>query len=113
MKKVYVAAKWEERERAHEVMTILRTAGHVITYDWTNQEQESQAQAECDRSGVLDAEVFVLLAEKDLPMRGAWVEFGIAVTKRIPIYVLGAYADPCIFLQLPFVRRINSLAEIV
>jgi hypothetical protein len=109
--KIYVASKYEEKERVREVQEQLRQAGHTITYDWTNNEQITTQQAENDFWGVVEAEALVLIAEKDLHYCGALVEFGIALGRGIPVYVLGsALDDRCIFLRLFRIHRsINYL----
>jgi len=103
--KVYVASKWEERPRVQAVMAYLRSFGHTITYDWTHCEQFSQEQAQRDVQGVMDADILIFIAEEDLPYKGAYVEFGIAVARGIPIYVTGNAIDQCIFTLLPNVHR--------
>jgi hypothetical protein len=92
-------------------MKRLREQGHTITYDWTGVEQESSAQAELDRDGVLDAEVLVMLAGRpnQYQFKGTWVEFGIAAGKGIPIFVVGDGADACIFSRLPNVRKFDHV----
>lgn len=109
--KIYVATKWEEAPRAQEVMRQLKEAGHTITYDWTRQEQESTSQAIADWEGVMSADALVLIVEKKLYYKGAWVEFGLAAARQIPIYVIGHAGDKCLFLKLPNVKRgIEELA---
>jgi hypothetical protein len=103
--RIYVATKFEEFERAREVMDLLRSAGHTITYDWTRNKQFSRTQARNDKHGVVTADALVCIFEKDLAYKGVWVEFGIAVSRHIPIYVLGTAGDRCIFLQLQEVHR--------
>ena len=103
--KLYVAGKWEEAERVREVMWALVDAGHTITFDWTRNEQMSEAAAESDWDGVMKADALVLVVEKDLPYKGAMAEFGMAVARRIPIYVIGSHNDSNIFMRLPFVRK--------
>ncbi len=109
--RIYVASKFEEQERVREVMGQLVAAGHVITYDWTTNEQISPEQARKDVMGVFSADALVLIAEKDLNYCGALVEFGMALTREIPIYVLGsALDDRCIFMRLPnLIRGIEPL----
>ena len=110
MSAIYVAAKYEDAPHAREVMAQLIAAGHTITYDWTTNEQVSDEQAWADMEGVLNADAFVLIAEKDLNYCGALVELGMALAADIPVYVLGtALDDRCIFLQLPVHRGIDSL----
>lgn len=111
--RIYVATKFEERERAREVMFALVAAGHSITYDWTTNEEFSVAQAARDRQGVMDADALVFIAEKDLAYRGAWVEFGIAVARNIPIYILGAFYLQCIFWRLANVHPVKSVTAVL
>ena len=107
--RAYVAAKWSPSTiaRAREVQAQLAAAGHVITYDWTADELPMNAtQAINDMTGVLTADVFVLLAEEDVAYCGAVAELGMALASGIPVYVLGdALDDRCIFLKLAQIRR--------
>jgi nucleoside 2-deoxyribosyltransferase len=103
--RVYVATKWEEIPRAREVMATLIQAGHTITYDWTHGEQFNLEQAQADKQGVLTADAMVFIAEKPLAYNGALAEFGMAIARGIPIYVLGTGIDANIFINLPEVRR--------
>ena len=103
--KIYVATKWEERARAREVMFQLVEAGHTITYDWTVQEQESGAQAVHDIDGVIEADVYVGIFEKDLPYCGSLMEFGAALGAGKPCYILGkAPITNYMFFKHPLVR---------
>jgi len=111
MAKVYVASQWEAREAAAALMTRLKERGHVITLDWTKVTQESQAQAIADREGVLAADAFVFLTGDKYEGMGALVEFGIAVARNIPIFVLGLGAERNIFRLLPTVRTIPDSNE--
>lgn len=104
--RIYVAGKWEERERVRTIMALLRTVGHTITHDWTrNDERMSRESARGDLNGVVSAEAVVFLAEHDLPYKGSLVEVGIAIGRNIPVYVLGNACDSCIFWQLPLVQK--------
>ena len=105
--RIYVATKWEEATRAQAVMALLRDRGHVITYDWTVQEQESAQQAIADCEGVVSADLVILLLENPLlPYRGTWVELGIALAAQKPVLVFAPKSLPCLFLQHPLVRRV-------
>ena len=112
--KVYIATKFEEHERALSIAQALENAGHVITWRWWENDQFTTEQAARDMDGVLAADALVFIAEKDLPYRGAYVEFGIAIARGIPIYLLGHAADSCIFTKLPQVQRgLGNLLETV
>jgi nucleoside 2-deoxyribosyltransferase len=111
--RVYVAGKWEEKRRVSEVMRLLESEGHVITYDWTKHpdttnDDELAEQAWEDYTGVRQAEAFVGVFEKPRPQPdtgGTYVELGIALDRGIPVYILGHEADHCIFTRLPQVQR--------
>ncbi len=100
--RIYVAAAYAERNRAAEVMSLMRENGHTITYDWTTNEQESAEQASADFQGVVTADALVFLAEKPyVSTGGAMVEFGAALACKLPVYVIGSGIDRCIFTKLP------------
>lgn len=109
MARIYVAAKWEEKDEARQVMSQLEAHGHTITYDWTSCLLADLAQAQADLKGVLDADAFVGIFERDLPYCGALVEFGMALGRGIPCYLIGHAIDVergrCIFTQLPNVTH--------
>lgn len=102
--KVYVASKFEEKERVREVMNLLRAVGHEITHDWTQVEQFTRLAAMKDLRGVTDADVLVGIFEKPLKYKGAYVELGAALALGKPVYILGDAARKCIFLKHPNVR---------
>lgn len=104
----YVAGKYGPSTiaRVREVHAALVAAGHTITYDWTTDEVAGPTQAINDMTGVLTADVFVLIAEEDVAYCGAVAELGMALASGIPVYVLGtALDDRCIFLKLAQIRR--------
>jgi hypothetical protein len=118
---IYVATKWSRRAEAKEVMRQLIAAGHVITHDWTEEEEMEGADslardkhfalcAEADVRGVRNADWLLLLHGPD--MRGAYVELGMALASGVRVLVVdGAKpgADPAltcpIFYWLPQVRH--------
>jgi hypothetical protein len=105
--RIYVASKFEERDRVKGIQRQLIAAGHTITYDWTTNTEISAAQARADLDGVRTADALVLVAERDLPYCGSLVEVGIALGCDIPIYVIGCALDRCIFLLLPSVTKVS------
>ena len=105
MAAIYVATKWEVREKAAELMAELKRRGHTITYDWTKHEQESEAQAVIDLQGVMAADALVVIADQPYEFRGTYTEMGVAAARNIPILLIGTGADRNIFTKLPIVRR--------
>lgn len=106
MSRIYVAGKFEDIERVRAVQDVLKGAGHTITFDWTRDEDGFTAvQAMRDMRGVLTADALVFVAYEDLGFRGSYVEFGMALMRGIPIYLIGTGADRCLFTTLPQVHR--------
>lgn len=110
--RIYVGAKWEEKDVARHIMDRLEKAGHTITYDWTLCDQANSLQALLDKQGVMTADAFVGIFERELKYQGAIAEFGIACAMEIPCYLIGHALDNCIFTKLPNVQYgILSLLE--
>ena len=105
--RVYVASKWENKQRVREIMYMLQAVGHEITYDWTTCEVSNRQQAILDLRGVADADVFVGIFEQEASYKGALVELGAALALGKPVYILGdaSVTRDCIFLKHPHVRR--------
>lgn len=103
---LYVAGKFEDTERVRDVQDELVAVGHTISFDWTRDEDGfTSVQATRDMMGVMTADALVFVAEEPLAYKGAYVEFGIALARGIPIYVLGNGIDDCLFMTLPQVHR--------
>jgi nucleoside 2-deoxyribosyltransferase len=112
--KVYVASKWENKDRVRGVMFTLETLGHTITYDWTQHDAAPVQQAILDMRGVTDADVVVGIFEEELSYAGALMEVGGAIALGKPVYILGhaSVTGRAIFFQHPHVHFINNIQEI-
>ena len=113
--KVYVSARFEEKERAFHFQRRLQQAGHSITYDWTWASDVTRQQAELDVTGVVECDAFILLEPLE-GGRGSWFEFGIAwaLDKRmILVRRKPEPADPCIFTLLSDVEIVGSEEEAI
>lgn len=103
--RIYVASKFEN-PRAPEVAAQLEAAGHTITYKWWGCSNFTQEQAFLDYKGVVTADAFVLIVEDPaLRYSGALTEFGIALARGVPVYLMGHAIDRNIFTLLPGVTR--------
>lgn len=121
---VYVAAKYEEKEHlVPEIYDWLREAGHKITHDWTNEDDDkvkpdqlNAYHTQCaidDIDGVMRADALVLLPHER--GKGLYVELGVAFARKIPVICWryeGELPD-CIFLVHPDVITVDSLREII
>jgi hypothetical protein len=122
---VYVAAKYSHRGEAALLMHALRTQGHAITRDWTDEEDPPEDTspetrqdfwalcAAADFDGVRTADVLILL--HDPACRGAFVELGIALGLGVRVIVVGGRGNPAtdcpIFVYLPDVEHVASVPE--
>ena len=89
---VYVAGKWEDKERVRAVMEELIATGHRVTHDWTTEEGSDSytERALNDLRGVWFADALVIVAvNTELPYRGTLVELGAALALGKPVYVIG------------------------
>ena len=111
--KIYVAAKWEERPHAREVMRRLKENGHQISFDWTIGQLGNGKQADEDMNGVLNADCIILLAEKKLNYRGALVELGAAIATGKRVILVGSGVDNCIFSMHPVIERVWTAEEAI
>jgi hypothetical protein len=114
MIKAYVATKFERKTEARELMADLGRLGVSITHDWTVFENGVHPASDCaihDTNGVLDCDFVVILANDDLPYRGSYVEFGIALGTHKKIYLIGNGMDRCIFANHPDLKRFSNKKE--
>lgn len=105
---VYVAGKFEEVEAVRAAQSLLQDAGFRITHDWTGESTAGKAPeeigpflevcAENDYVGVTEADA-VLLLNHDRAF-GAMVETGIAISRGIPVFVVGYKIRDNIFFHL-------------
>jgi hypothetical protein len=124
----YIASYVGERQRTQEVQSRLRSLGHEITVDWTafpgvpSEERNARpdevgAIALRDLDGVVQAEVFVLLA--GVPEgRAKYAELGAAIMSAVQtgkprIYVLGDDPVHSVFFFHPTVQRMTSLDDVL
>lgn len=113
--KIYVAARFDNKEEAIEAMHRFWGEGHEISYDWTVHEgaeygAEASRQAMLDLGGVATADVFVLLASEN--MRGAFIELGVAMALYKRIYVVNSPGNT-IFYSHPLIHHVKSIDEVI
>ena len=107
--KVYVLGKFEDVGRIRRVQAELIDAGHTISHDWTLNEQGPKSLARKrqesieDVEGVRASDLLVGVFIEDLPYRGAFGEFGMAIISGKPVIVIGHYADRFVFRYHPLV----------
>lgn len=110
--RIYVAARFDNKQAAREAMHTLETHGHEVTLDWTvfGADGNTRLQAMADLSAVAHSDVFVLLASEH--MRGAFVEMGVAMAYCKRVYVVNSPGN-MIFYQHPLVHPVGSVEEVI
>ncbi len=113
--KVYVASKFEEKDRVREVMKSIKVMGCMITHDWTSQDatRPRSEWADGDVVGVTNANLFLGLFEKELDYKGALTELGIAIGQGKKIWIVGHGADRDIFVNTTGVVRFDNLEDML
>lgn len=123
--KVYVAAKFENKEEARAAQALLREAGHTITHDWTGEDATGitgaalreylTTAAAGDVRGVLDADAILLI--HDDRGQGLYIEFGMALAcVSGPIVVVRGLSNAAripIFYYLPGIHHVETIEEAV
>ena len=122
--KIYVSAKFSDKERVKEVYTEFKKRGHTITHEWVHNKPSypfdvdpvftSKCAAE-DFDGVLAADIFILLSNAEQSM-GASGELGAAIGsfltfKKPYIYVVGPHFNTNFCFYHPAVYRVDSVEE--
>ncbi len=124
--KIYVSAKFSDKERVKEVYAQLKALGHTITHEWVHNKPsypfdlEPEFTAQCaaeDFAGVLAADVFILLSNAEHSM-GASGELGAAIGsfltfKKPDIYVVGPHFNTNFCFYHPAVTKMNSIEEVL
>jgi hypothetical protein len=123
--KVYVAAKFEERDEVLKLYEILKSKGHTVTCDWTKHKSISpykdnpelaREYSIGDTNGSMDADFFIMLTPND--GKGMFVELGAAIASNIKsgkpkIYAVGENNTETIFYFHPSVTRVDTLDEVL
>ena len=122
--KIYVGAKFQQKEKALEIVRRLKEMGHEISCDWTthksvkpyeeNQELSEEYSKE-DINGVIESDVFILVVDERFGS-GMSVELGAAISSSVKtgkpkIYVVGNY-EQNMFSFHPSVIRESSIEEV-
>lgn len=118
VKRIYIAAPWEDRALVPAIAATLEKKGYVITHKWWIFEGEEedvtwgfkQECARLDVRGVQTADAVLLLNSKK--SEGKATEQGIAIAFGIPIIIIGDKSKRCnIFQTLDSFIWVNNLQE--
>ena len=124
--KVYLAARFDERERVRDMQARLRELGHEITADWTTHDpiarygdrpEWAREYAVEDLQGVVEADVFVFLTSASVGT-GTHTELGTAIrefqaTGKPKVYVIGEHTARSIMYFHPAVNRREDFDDVI
>ena len=124
--KVYVAARFYEKEIVLDTYKKLKKLGHIITADWTPHKNIKPYSKNPDIAkdyaiedivGVKDCDVFILILG-DQAGTGTSSELGAAImsqllNKKPKIYVVGEYLDQNFCFYHPSVIRRKTIQDVL
>jgi hypothetical protein len=111
MSKVYIAGKTHDFLTIRHYHNLFKNAGHVITYDWT-EEMETRnpisraALAQKCYEGVIQADLLVAFFSPGA--KGMLVEFGIGLGQLMPIWLLNFPYNYTVFTLMPQVEMVHG-----
>ena len=123
--KVYLAGPYQHKDKIKAYATELRSGGVTVTSSWLEEphkpttqmheltHEEHQAYAIQDIKDVRAAKVLVFFIDptKIIVRAGRHVEFGIALERRMPIFVIGTDREN-IFHHAPGVMHFDSWEKV-
>lgn len=121
--KIYIATKFENQAKFHELKDLLEEFGHTVPRDWTNERERGdmtevqwqsylKTQAQADADGVADCDALVLITVKE-SMAGAFVEMGIAAALSKRILLVDEGNKNNIFFRLPCVEQMGDFEDVI
>jgi hypothetical protein len=125
--KVFVSGQLQEKEYVKAVYLKLQEVGMEIAHDWTRTENlpldakvsnEAGERARRDIQGVIDADIYILLANNSNRGKGMYAELGaalaLATVRGTPsIYVVGPINHESIFYHHPLTKHFSSIDDCV
>lgn len=120
--KVYVAARFHEKERVKEIYTSLESQGHTITFDWTtctpHLTHESKVRCAARTvEAIKECDIFIYISNPEIGA-GSSTEFGgallcNALQAKPLLYTVGEHLDKNFFLYHPTVIAKNTIDEVL
>jgi hypothetical protein len=125
--KVFVSGQIDEIEEINAIYVQLQHAGYKVTHDWTKtdgigdklkNQKEAGSRAAKDITGVVDADVYILVSNNVMPGKGMYVELGAALALnealgKPQIFTIGERRHLSIFYLHPAVTHLNTINEVL
>ncbi len=124
--KVYIAARFFEKNKVREIYKQLTDKGHTISADWTvhlnakpydKNRELSRDYAIEDINGVKDCDIFILITSEEIGA-GTSTELGAAIMSHITrgkpkIYIVGEYISKNFCFFHPSVIHRTSINDVL
>lgn len=125
--KIFVSGQIDEKEEINEIYKKLQKAGHEVTHDWTKtdgigdklkNQEEAGLRAAKDITGVVDADVYILVSNNTKPGKGMYVELGAALALnealgKPQIFTIGNRNHLSIFYLHPAVIHLKAIEDVL
>lgn len=115
--KIYIAASYTRIQEAHSLGKQLEVIGHIVVSQWHKTIQapdhHSGTRAMLDLEGIETCDLFVEFICDSGSKGGRHCELGVALGLRKHTILIGAEKDECIFTNLPFLRKVDDVIELV
>lgn len=123
--KVYVAARFTEKEMVHKIYARLEELGFSVASDWTTHknikpydqhELTAREYSEEDIKGAMDSDIFILITSAEAGT-GVSAELGAALANyrlnaKPIIYIIGEFARTSAFHYHPYAIRKTNIEEV-
>ncbi len=125
--KVFVSGQIDEKEEINEIYKKLQQAGHEVTHDWTKtdgigdklkNQEEAGLRAAKDITGVVEADIYILVSDNTKPGKGMYVELGAALALnealgKPQIFTIGNRNHLSIFYLHPAVTHLKTIEDVL
>jgi len=123
--KIYVAGKFEDKERVLEIYKKIEELGHEISYDWTKHkpikpyiknQYLARTYSENELKGISESDIFIYLSNKGGTTLTMEVGAALMSSKTIGkplIYAVGEFNAKSPWLFNERIKRVNTLEEVL
>jgi hypothetical protein len=125
--KIFVSGQIDEKEEINSIYKKLQDAGHEVTHDWTKtddigdkltNQKEAGLRAAKDITGVVEADVYILVSNNSKPGKGMYVELGAALALneavgKPQIITIGSRNHLSIFYLHPAVCHLDTIEDVL
>lgn len=125
--KIFVSGQIDEKEEINVIYQKLQQAGHEVTHDWTKtdgigdklkNQKESGLRAAKDITGVVEADIYILVSNNKKPGKGMYVELGAALALnealgKPQIFTIGNRNHLSIFYLHPAVTHLKTIEDVL